>query len=298
MEISAFRDLFHTQVKSQLVLEDEFVDLLLAAYWTREHLLFEGPPGTGKTSLAEVLGFMLGDYGRVQMTPETLPSDILGMEVLTDRESLSFEFRRGPIFHDLLIVDEINRATPRTQSALLQAMQEGRVQVGHKSLDLPQGFLVIATLNPTQMDGTFVLPDSQLDRFGLCLKFSQPQEEQLVKALGFQKRKIQASENKMACSVMPETEVSQEWLKVCSALQTKLSQDEQRVNGIRPLGVRAYKTWLRLGQALSSIKGHTHLSTQCLRKLLGPVFMHRFGPFVDAEYVLELLSVFDRETGA
>lgn len=298
MDISAFRELFRAQVRSQLVLEDEFLDLLLAAAWSREHLLFEGPPGTGKTSLAEVLGKLLGDYGRVQMTPETLPSDILGMEVLTDRESLSFEFRKGPIFHRLLIVDEINRATPRTQSALLQAMQEGQVQIGNESMPLDHGFLVIATLNPTQMDGTFVLPDSQLDRFGLCLEFNQPQAQQLEKALAFQKQNSPERPEGAGCPIMPEAEVPGEWLKVCSGIQSKLTQDQQRVNGIRPLGVRAYKTWLRLGQALSVIKGHSHLSTQCLRDLLGPVLMHRFGPFVDSEYLQELLSLFDRETGA
>ena len=297
MHILAFRDVFHSRVKSQLVLEESFVDFLLAAYWTREHLLFEGPPGTGKTSLAETLGQMLGDYGRIQMTPETLPSDILGMEILKDREAMKFEFRQGPIFHSLLIVDEINRATPRTQSALLQAMQEGKVQVGDGEKYLPEDFLVIATLNPTQMDGTFILPDSQLDRFGLCLKFNQLSGELFLKALLFNPSDVDDSQVEV-CPKYQADEIPSEWLRVCSAIQDQLEQDQANASSVRPLGIRVYKTWLKLGYALSRIRGHDHLSTKCLRELLGPVFIHRFGPFLEEDYLSRLLKVFDRQTGA
>jgi hypothetical protein len=143
-----------------------------------------------------------------------------------------------------------------------------------------------------------VLPDSQLDRFGLCLKFAQPQAEFLQKALSFQKQSLRELQGSNECPIMPGSEIPKEWLRICSSLQAKLTQDETQVSGVRPLGVRAYKTWMKLSQALSSIKGHDHLSTQCVRTLLGPVFMHRFGPFVDSGYLQELLRLFDRETGA
>jgi len=300
MNIATFRNLFHESVKRQLVLTDDFLDALLAAIWTREHLLFEGPPGTGKTSLAESIGKMMNDHGRVQMTPETLPSDILGFEVLLEKEPLHFEFRKGPIFHELLIVDEINRATPRTQSALLQAMQERFVQLGHQIEPLPEGFLVIATLNPTQMDGTFMLPDSQLDRFGMCLKFHQPEGALLEQALTMMNNasnELASSQVDFKLPIRKKSVIDSEWMRVCSEIQRRLVLDQSEINGVHPLGVRAYKSWLNLAAALSEIKGYDYLTTQCLKELIGPVFMHRFGPFVDADYLEQMLKTFDRATG-
>src|SRR5579863_3129092 len=154
--------------------KDEVVRLALVAIFARGHLLIEGVPGVGKTTLAQALARSLDcTFQRVQFTSDMLPSDVLGISIYSAMEQ-KFEFRHGPIFTNILLADEINRTTPKTQSALLEAMNEGQVTVDAHSYELPQPFLVIATQNPVEHHGTYPLPESQLDRFLMRARMGYP----------------------------------------------------------------------------------------------------------------------------
>ena len=165
-------------VGTVVVGKDEVVDRLLVAVLCRGHALLEDVPGVGKTLLARSLATALGcDFNRVQFTPDVMPSDVTGSSVFNQRSG-EFEFRPGPIFTQILLADEINRATPRAQSALLEAMEERQVTVDGETRRLPEPFLVLATQNPIELEGTFPLPEAQLDRFLLRIAPGYPSREE------------------------------------------------------------------------------------------------------------------------
>ena len=175
-------ELLRSVVKSIVVGKDNVVDLAITAILCGGHILTEDVPGIGKTTLARAIsGAMDFSYGRVQFTPDLMPSDIVGLNWFNQQKN-AFEFRTGPIFNQIILADEINRATPRTQSALLEAMQEGQVTIDGESKILPAPFIVIATQNPIDMEGTFPLPEAQLDRFMMRISLGYPSafEEELV----------------------------------------------------------------------------------------------------------------------
>jgi MoxR-like ATPase len=160
----------------------ETVDLLLLALLARGHVLLESPPGLGKTTLVKSLASALGlQFGRVQFTPDLMPADLLGLRMFEEdgRGQHRFVLHKGPIFTQVLLADEINRATPRTQAALLEAMQERQVTLHDASLPLDPGFFVVATQNPLEMEGTYPLPEAQLDRFIAKLLLPSPSQEEL-----------------------------------------------------------------------------------------------------------------------
>jgi len=165
-----------------LVGQDEIIKLLMVSLFARGHCLLIGVPGLAKTLLVKSIGEVLGlPFKRIQFTPDLMPSDIIGSELLKDRGGrLEFEFQYGPVFTSLLLADEINRTPPKTQSALLEAMQEHAVTIAGQSHPLPDPFLVIATQNPIEQEGTYPLPEAQLDRFMFSLHLGYPKKEEEV----------------------------------------------------------------------------------------------------------------------
>jgi len=176
-------NLIRDNVARVIVGADDTVTMVLVALFAHGHVLLEDVPGTGKTTLAHAVARSIGaSFRRIQFTPDLMPSDILGINYYSQRSG-DFEYREGPIVANIVLADEINRATPRTQSALLEAMQERTISVDGVTRPLPQPFIVLATQNPVELEGTFPLPEAQLDRFLLRLKLGYPDESGEVEVL-------------------------------------------------------------------------------------------------------------------
>src|SRR5437773_6681558 len=188
-QIQSFRDAYaalQSEIGKVIVGHTAIVENTLIALFGGGHVLLEGVPGLGKTLLIRTLGEVLDmPFNRIQFTPDLMPADILGTNIVmeTDAGRRAFEFQRGPIFAHLILADEINRATPKTQSALLEAMQERQVTAGGELRKLPQPFFVLATQNPIEQEGTYPLPEAQLDRFFFKLLVRYPKHADLTQIL-------------------------------------------------------------------------------------------------------------------
>ncbi|MFN0126959.1 MAG: AAA family ATPase [Verrucomicrobiales bacterium] len=202
-ELTRFRDLFdrlRAEIRKAIVGYDDLLTDTLAAIFAQGHVLLEGVPGLGKTHLVKTLSQVVTlEAGRVQCTPDLMPADILGTQIV-DLDAAggqrSLRFEKGPVFRNILLIDEINRATPKTQAALLEVMQERRVTTGGQTHDLPSPFFVLATQNPMEMEGTYPLPEAQLDRFLFKIKVPFPDLASLVeisrRTTGFHETLLQA----------------------------------------------------------------------------------------------------------
>ena len=248
------------------------------------HLLIEDLPGVGKTTLAHALASALGlRFNRVQFTSDMLPADVIGISIY-DREKAGFAFHPGPIFTQVLLADEINRATPKTQSALLEAMEEGQVSVDAVTRDLPRPFFVIATQNPMHQIGTFALPESQLDRFLMCISLGYPDREAERALLRGDDRRsllrqmspvMQPEELQAAQSLLREIHIADPLLDYVQALVQASRQGGLFAEGLSP---RAAIALVQAARAWAALEGRNHVIPEDVQAVIVPVAAHRLRP--------------------
>lgn len=268
---------------NQVILDKpQVVKLALTCIFANGHLLLQDLPGMGKTTLAHTLAQLLGlQFNRVQFTNDMLPADILGMAIYNQAEH-QFEFRRGPIFTQLLLADEINRSSPKTQSALLESMEERQVSQDGHSYPLPEPFFVIATQNPTQQAGVYPLPESQLDRFLLCLSLGYPSataERELL--MGQDRRQMyQALDAIMSTDEVQTAQQQVQQVHVADVVIDYLqrlvakTRESQEHHGLSPRGVLALK---RAAQAHAYVSGFAEVTPEDVQAVFAAVADHRLG---------------------
>ncbi|MEE1658026.1 MoxR family ATPase [Microvirga sp. CF3062] len=281
------REAIHTVIFGQ----EDVVDLTLITLLAGGHGLLVGVPGLAKTKLVDTLGTVLGlDARRIQFTPDLMPSDILGSEILdegADRRR-SFRFVKGPVFAQLLMADEINRASPRTQSALLQAMQEHHVSVGGERHDLPQPFHVLATQNPIEQEGTYPLPEAQLDRFLLQIDVGYPTRDAerriLIETTGAEDRKpttvMNAEALMNAQRLVRRLPVGESVVEAILDLVRSARPEADRIEGVSDKilwgpGPRASQALMLAVRARALIEGRVAPSIADVVALAQPVLKHR-----------------------
>lgn len=271
-----------SEVERAVVGKGGLLQMLMAAALSGGHVLFEDYPGLGKTLIARSFATVLGlGFRRIQFTPDLLPGDITGGYIL-NRERNDFELRQGPIFTNVLLADEINRASPKTQSALLEAMQEGQVTLEGQTLRLPEPFLVLATQNPIEYEGTFPLPEAQLDRFIMKLSVGYPSLEDETEILHRRRMRMQ-DEIVLTAVARPQQllemrlaveaiHVDADIERYIAALIQATRQDRRVAVGASPRGGLAF---LKLGRSNAALEGREFVIPDDIKRYAVPVLGHR-----------------------
>ncbi|MEH2118118.1 AAA family ATPase [Nostoc sp.] len=286
---------------NQVILgQSNLIQQLLVALLAGGHVILEGVPGTGKTLLVKVLAQLIqGEFRRIQLTPDVLPSDITGTNIF-DLNSRNFTLKKGPIFTEVLLADEINRTPPKTQAALLEAMEEMQVTLDGESLPLPDLFWVIATQNPLEFEGTYPLPEAQLDRFLFKLVVDYPDqaaEKQMLlnRQAGFAARRLDISRLKPIATVaeilqarqaVKEVKVSEAIVDYLLALVRTSRQYPDLTLGASP---RAAGAWLQTSQALAWLAGRDFVTPDDVKAVASPLLRHRL--ILKAEAMLDGLQM-------
>lgn len=268
-------------IQKVIVGKDDVIDLILTSIICSGHVLLEDAPGLGKTMIAKSLARSIDcDFKRIQFTPDLLPSDVLGLNYYNQRTG-EFQLKEGPIMSQIVLADEINRATPRTQSSLLEAMEEHQVSIDGVTYKLKEPFFVIATQNPIETSGTFPLPEAQLDRFFMKLSIGYPKiEEEYEILMRFKennpvediKAVVASEEIKRARQSYSNVHVDEDIIEYILKIVTATRENEEIELGISPRGSLAL---FKASQAYAAINGREYVLPDDVKFLIKPVFIHR-----------------------
>ena len=299
-EFAHHRLVMKQELQKVIIGQDEVIEQLFAAVFTGGHCLLEGVPGLAKTMMVSTLAKILdASFNRIQFTPDLMPSDITGTNVLEedDRGKRSFRFVEGPIFSNILLADEINRTPPKTQSALLQAMQEREITVGGTTYDLPQPFFTIATQNPIEQEGTYPLPEAQLDRFMFNIKVGYPslsEEEQILTATTRNekpevKKVLSARAMINLQKLVNRVAVSEQIVRyVAKVVRATRPTNEDSPDFIKELidwgaGPRAGQFLIQGGKAIAAMDGRFSIAVDDIKRIAIPVLRHRLSANFQAQ---------------
>jgi MoxR-like ATPase len=299
-EFRQHRGLMQQELKKVIIGQHDVIEQLFAAIFTRGHCLLEGVPGLAKTLMVSTLARILDvGFNRIQFTPDLMPSDITGTNVLEEDETgrRNFRFVQGPIFTNILLADEINRTPPKTQAALLQAMQEREVSVGRETYELPDPFFTIATQNPIEQEGTYPLPEAQLDRFMFNIKVDYPSAEEEEEILSVTTRNETVEIRKVLTSraiinlqkLVRSIAVSEYLVKyVARLVRATRPRDETAPEFIKQwvdwgAGPRAGQFLINGGKALAAMDGRFSISVDDVKRIAIPVLRHRISTNFQAQ---------------
>lgn len=299
-EFREHRDQMRAELAKTIVGQDDVIEQLFAAVFTRGHCLLEGVPGLAKTLMVSSLAKILDvNFKRIQFTPDLMPSDITGTNVLEEDANGKREFRfvEGPIFTNILLADEINRTPPKTQAALLQAMQEREVTVGRQTYQLPEPFFTIATQNPIEQEGTYPLPEAQLDRFMFNIKVGYPsaeEEEKILLATTKSERpetsKVLSARailniQKLVTSVAVSPFVVKYVVALVRATRPSEADAPEVVKELLDFGAgpRAGQFLIQAGKAIAAMDGRFSVAIEDIRKIAIPVLRHRLNTNFQAQ---------------